>query len=1133
MLGQRGLLHTRTDPRGLTSVLPDPQFDMALLAFNDPNVVPQLEGILTHLRSEDNNVRGEAEALLMSDWQATRPQQLLAGLSVLMKDHGDKHLRAFAAILLRRLGLKQAGDVEGITLWVFVGEECRAFCQNQLLQAVSNEAEDMVRPKLCDSIADLARESLVKQLPWPELLNFVLQGMNADNAVIRTAVLHVVAGLPSLVDKVPLSDVVASLRTTLSLPNEEMKVQALHASVNYMLEKLIPDDMTEVSPAVRNGLMELVPMMLNVVASFAESNEEKLVEGLSSLVELAEQDSRMFRQLLPQMIEFLTNVMRNGNFDATARHSALELLLTIAENRPPMVRKHAQFCNVLVPLLLEWMSSIVDSESWHTVEDLANDDDDNEDDYIIAEQGMDRLSLALGGKSILPVAFNLIPKMLGDENWAKRHAGLMAISVMGEGCNDLMKESLRDFVTLILPYLRDAHPRVRYAACNAVGQMCTDFAPDMQNKYCDAMLTGLLPVMEDTANPRVQAHCAAALVNLAEDVRKDQIAPFLDEMFSRLVKLLNSNKMYVQEQAITTIATIADSSEEHFVKYYNDIMPILLTLLHGATDKRFRLLRGKSLECASLIALAVGKETFAAHAEGFINLLIQIQNTEREPDDPITSYLLVAWARICKVIGGDFVPYLDVVMPPLLASASVKPPVALIDSDEGTEDYPEEEGWEFIQVDGQRFGIKTNELEDKHTAVEMLACYARDLKGMFIPWVERVMECVVGLLKFYFHEGVRHAAASTIPLLFVCMHDAGVAKEAFANFWNPVADKMLELMIQDTDTEFSASLFSAYAECVEAVGGELISAHQMDLFVTAVQSQLNRFNERIQERDASRRDADYDEEEEAAIKTDEESDETLLIEMNRAIHELFKVFGVNFLPYFDQLLPGIKAFNNHPVSYARHFAICIYGDLIDFGGPASWRYHGDFADTLGKGLVDRSEDIRQATSYAIGLAAEKGGPEYAPLCAQSIPYLSQIIKAPKSKDDANVLATENCISALGKICHFMGESGLFDFNATLGMFVEALPILNDQEEADHTYRYLLSLMKANHPVVLGENNRNIQHLIVIFTDVVSGDLELKEDLKMEIGASLQSILASIPADAKLAVWNSFTPEKRDALKKLG
>lgn len=68
-------------------------------------------------------------------------------------------------------------------------------------------------------------------------------------------------------------------------------------------------------------------------------------------------------------------------------------------------------------------------------------------------------------------------------DWRYRHAGLMAISAVGEGCYKQMEALLPDIVNTVLPFLGDTHPRVRYAACNAVGQLSTDFAPGFQKKF--------------------------------------------------------------------------------------------------------------------------------------------------------------------------------------------------------------------------------------------------------------------------------------------------------------------------------------------------------------------------------------------------------------------------------------------------------------------------------------------------------------------------------------------------------------------------------------------------------------------------------------------------------------------------
>ena len=65
------------------------------------------------------------------------------------------------------------------------------------------------------------------------------------------------------------------------------------------------------------------------------------------------------------------------------------------------------------------------------------------------------------------------------------------------------------------------HPRVRFACCNALGQMATDFAPVFEKKFHDKVIPGLLHLMDDNGNPRVQAHAGAALVNFSEDCPKN------------------------------------------------------------------------------------------------------------------------------------------------------------------------------------------------------------------------------------------------------------------------------------------------------------------------------------------------------------------------------------------------------------------------------------------------------------------------------------------------------------------------------------------------------------------------------------------------------------------------------------
>jgi hypothetical protein len=88
------------------------------------------------------------------------------------------------------------------------------------------------------------------------------------------------------------------------------------------------------------------------------------------------------------------------------------------------------------------------------------------------------------------------------------------------------------------------------------------------------------------------------------------------------------------------------------------------------------------------------------------------------------------------------------------------------------ETYNQEEGWEFVNVEGQKIGIKTSLLEDKCTAVEMLICYAQEMGPAFHTYVEKVLGVVLPLLKFYFHDGVRYASATVLSLLLKSLTQA-------------------------------------------------------------------------------------------------------------------------------------------------------------------------------------------------------------------------------------------------------------------------------------------------------------------------------------------------------------------------
>ncbi|TKS66438.1 Importin-5 [Collichthys lucidus] len=483
---------------------------------------------------------------------------------------------------------------------------------------------------------------------------------------------------------------------------------------------------------------------------------------LKSLVEIADTAPKYLRPNLEATLQLCLKLCADTNLTNMQRQLALEVIVTLSETAAAMLRKHTAIVAQSVPQMLAMMVDLEDDDEWAMADEL--EDDDFDSNAVAGESALDRIACGLGGKIILPMIKQHIMQMLQNPDWKYRHAGLMALSAIGEGCHQQMEAILQEIVSFVLLFCSDPHPRVRYAACNAIGQMATDFAPTFQKKFHDKVISALLQTMEDQSNPRVQAHAAAALINFTEDCPKSLLIPYLDSlvqhlhviMVAKLQELIQKGTKLVLEQVVTSIASVADTAEEKFVPYYDLFMPSLKHIVENAVQKELRLLRGKTIECISLIGLAVGKEKFMPDASAVMQLLLKTQTdfNDLEDDDPQISYMISAWARMCKILGKEFQQYLPVVMGPLMKTASIKPEVALLDTQD-MENISEDDGWEFVNLgDQQSFGIKTAGLEEKATACQMLVCYAKELKEGFVEYTEQVVKLMVPLLKFYFHDDI-------------------------------------------------------------------------------------------------------------------------------------------------------------------------------------------------------------------------------------------------------------------------------------------------------------------------------------------------------------------------------------------
>ncbi|KAJ2825645.1 importin subunit beta-3, partial [Coemansia furcata] len=486
------------------------------------------------------------------------------------------------------------------------------------------------------------------------------------------------------------------------------------------------------------------------------------------------------------------------------------------------------------------------------------------------------------------------------------------------------------------------------------------------------------------------------------------------------------------------------------------------------------------------------------------------------------------------LMGADFAPLLPVVMPALLAAARQQPDFAVLEMDEDAEsNYAAEDGWEFAAINGQQIGIKTTALEEKCTAVELLGSYARDLGAGFQAYAGEVLEVVVPLFKFYFHEGVRAAAAAAVPPVLQAVRLGG-SEAAVRQAWGAICDRYLAVLDSEEDDTFTMQLFGSFAEAVTTAGAQTMSAEQLQAFAAACVEQMNKYYKRMKEREAARAAEELDDDDEEQLAEEEMLEGLAIDEVAKALHAVFSTHGPAFVGEFRTVLPVARKYLHERDPAARQWAICVFDDLVEFSGTESVQYAADFLQPIGDALAERSSpDLRQAAAYGVGVMAQFGGAAYADFVVDAaLPVLLAELSRPDARAAENIYATENVAAAVAKVLRFYGAR-VGDAKAVLRAWFAALPVCNDEDEAPGAYAFLLQMLREQPDALLGSNDpQALRHLVRVIAEALAL-CSFAPELTHALVGVVQETMSAFDDAAKASLWAEIPRDQQEALQSKG
>lgn len=246
---------------------------------------------------------------------------------------------------------------------------------------------------------------------------------------------------------------------------------------------------------------------------------------------------------------------------------------------------------------------------------------------------LDRLSQAVGAKAMYK---RCEPLLLGGfqdgADWARRRGAPLTLSMTAKGCDTALQFHLPELLPLLISFVRDPHPRVRYACQVCLTRLCDDLPnePDgrpFQKQYGGIVLPAVIISLTDPGNqayPRILASAALAVSSFAvpNKCTPKVLKPHLEPLLRSLFHLLDTAALFVKEESMTAVAMVAAVAEEAFRPFFATFVPIVKMLLSEATrdsDGTMCLLGMKALEAFAMIGDAVGREAFRKTRMTFCN----------------------------------------------------------------------------------------------------------------------------------------------------------------------------------------------------------------------------------------------------------------------------------------------------------------------------------------------------------------------------------------------------------------------------------------------------------------------------------------------------------------------------------
>lgn len=1034
----------------------------------------QILSLLQSLLSPSNEVRTAAEAEY-ENLKKQRSVVLLQGIIEVCATSSDASIVLMGLVLLRKEFNSDECSYDN------ANAETATFIKGRMLEILGACVSGRQRASAAACVSALAIRIYQKHGSWPELWDSVFKIISSSDSPnnMKTISCEIISSTAAVMFEFFNShadDIASSMNLCLSSSGEgHIGVKKAAFEVVMKIASLGPCE----------KFAPLVPLMMNVIQELLNAEDWDSAESLTSCVaEGISVTPKLFSSCIIPLLTSMMQVASSLQVARGVRHMAIEALLSYCEADAKSIRKIPDFSTSFFELLFQYVLQASYSEEW----DVTAMEDDEEYvegdlDVCVGCAGLDRLSIALGGRKLNTIAQSLFMQNISSENWCNRNAAVLLICHVSEGMSNVLKKMLPALVSSIIPSITDEVKYVRANALDCLSQFGTDFSPDIELKLHGQVLPPVIAALRDPV-PRVAASAAKCLdiffdailtddESDVDDATLSTFKPYVERVCVDSVALLHSTTHnFVRKAALGALSSLTSSCKSLLSPYANELVKVYQEILSNPDSPELLDIKCKTIECVTLLACGVGKEVFAPYAHDICNFLGSMSTGGLRTDDPRSKYVFRGWTCMVECLKEDVLPYMGQVMPALLTMMNVNCDPIIEDADSVDEDKETDEGYDCCRITIPGVGEKvaklhTSTIEDKELASNIVNSMLQQLGIALQPFFQDIATSAISMLSFSFNPSIRENGALIISeIIDACNSSqnnalsAELAKLAFPELMSALED--------EADADTMDTLIQSLSQCVHAEPS-IISNPQM--VCEKLVGTMNAVVEQL-ETCATNILTEQDEDEIDNLHDEQEELENSIRSLTDLLGSLLQCASTVFTPVFiEKLLPIISTWlTPEKDDFMVGRGLVILCDFVEHSSnfvASSVEHIMQLAVSFASTRTD--EELLQSNFFLLSLLAQYIGanvgenPATVKFAKEAHAALFAYFATNKGEEYAN--CTTNAISAYVALLQNFPSGLQAESLGMLETITANLPAKDDEVEAKRIHDWILQWIVLDAPFV--------------------------------------------------------------------